>query len=444
MLRKIFLVFIGLTIILNIALFINQQTLQKKIKEKPNVILISVDALRADHVGAYGYRENTTPHLDELARKGTLFHNHIADASWTLPSHAAMLTSQYSHVIGVEKIDQSIPKSTVTLPEVLKNYGYNTKGIISFAFVEPMYGFEQGFDEYDTSNSYFNGEYRDKWYKSSPDITDKAISWITKNKDKRFFLFLHYFDVHEAYNPPPPFDKLFNASENEIVNAYDGEIAYTDYHLGRLFSQLSALDLTDNTLIIVTSDHGDAFMEHGVYGHEPTVYEEIIQTPLIVSLPARIPEAKAVFQQTQSIDVAPTVLDILGFPIPREFNGETLLPLILGKGTPKGREYTFSRVISQWYHKETVRTPKYKLIHVYEPLNASLDNTTRVHSYELYDLEQDSGEKKNLIAERPDVVSELKTVLDVWLSRGKDANVTVQPVELSEAAKKRLESLGYL
>jgi len=443
MLKKIFVAFVGLAVILNLALFMNQRALQGQIKDRPNVILISIDALRADHVGAYGYKENTTPNLDELARKGTIFHNHIADASWTLPAHTAILTSQYPHVIGVEDIYQSIPKSTLTLPEILKNYGYNTKGIISFAFVEPMYGFDQGFDEYDIFNSYFRGEYRDKWYKSSPDITDKAISWIIKNKDKRFFLFLHYFDVHEAYNPPSPFDKRFNVSENEVVNAYDGEIAYTDYHLGRLFSQLSALNLTGNTLIIVTADHGDAFMEHGVYGHEPTVYEEVIQTPLIISLLGKIPEDKVVVKQTQSIDVAPTVLDVLGFPIHKEFSGETLLPLIFEEGKG-GRYCTFSRVVSQWYHKETVRTSKYKLIHVYEPLNVTLDNTTRVHSYELYNLEQDPGEKINLIAERPDAALELRTVLDDWVSRGKNANVTGQPIELSEAAKKRLESMGYL
>ncbi|MFH1836092.1 MAG: sulfatase [Methanobacteriota archaeon] len=432
---------ITIIIVLNALLILNNQILDGKIEDKPNVILISIDALAANHVGLYGYKENTTPNLDAYAQNAIVFKNHITNAPWTLPSHAAMLSSQYPHVIGVEKRRHKIPYSTNMLAEILKETGYKTKGIISFAFVEPMYGFDQGFDSYDISNSFYKGEYRDKYYKSSPDITGKAISFMEKNKDKNFFLFLHYFDVHYAYNPPPPYDKMFNSSEDNAVNKYDEEIAYTDHYIWELLKWLDESGLADKTMVIVTADHGDAFNQHNLTGHENVVYEEVLHVPLIIKLPSVVQEAGVIPYQTQMIDIAPTILDVLEIPIPSYFEGESLMPLARGEST-EGRKYVFSRTVSQDFWREAVRTPKYKLIHIYEPLNASEEDGVRVHSYELYDLEADPGEKTNLADEFPGVVEELRVVLGEWSARG--GVLEPEVLELSVEAKKRLEDLGYL
>lgn len=441
---KAALCFLLLILLLNAVNAVNQRLLQEKISSNPNVILISIDALRADHVGSSGYPENTTPALDALAREGVRFENHIADASWTLPSHAALLTSRYPHNLGVETRYQKIPISANTLAEILKNRGYKTKGIISFTFVETLFHFNQGFDDYDISNSFYLGEYRDKFYKSSGDLTDKAIEWVEENKNDRFFIFLHYFDVHEPYNPQAPYDKMFNSSNDSQMNLYDGEIRFTDSHIARLVAKVKELGLKENTLIIITADHGDAFMEHGYVGHERTLYEEVVRVPLMVSLPGVFPAGALVMGQTQSVDIGASILDVLGFPTPQYFDGRTLVPVILGETGAEGREYAFTRVISHWYDKEMVRTPKYKLIHTFEPLNPLVDNTTRVHSWELYDLQEDPLEKNNLYDELPVEAEKLKDVLyEHYRNYGEDGRGGGS-VLFDEKTRKRLESLGYL
>ena len=438
--KKIAKLLFAAILVLNVALVLNNLVLEKKISDKPNIILISIDALGANHVGFYGYKEDTTPNLDAYARNAIVFKNHITNAPWTLPSHTAMLSSQYPHVIGVEKRNHKIPDSNVMLAELLKDNGYTTKGIIGFAFVVPIYGFDQGFDEYDISNSFHKGEYRDKYHKSSPDITQKAISFMEKNKDNKFFVFLHYFDVHLAYNPPPPYDAMFTSSDFQ-VNRYDGEIAYTDHYLGKLLNWLDESGLAEKTMVVITADHGDAFNQHGLFGHEGVVYDEVIRVPLIIKLPSGKHAGVEIPHQTQMIDVAPTILDAINIPLPSNFEGESLMPLVNGD-VMEGRNYVFSRTRSENFWKEVVRTPKYKLIHVYEPLNASINDHVRVHSYELYDLETDSSEKDNLIRQLPDVAEQLRVVLDEWVKKG--GNQPSETVELSEEARKRLESIGYL
>ncbi|MGH7792955.1 MAG: sulfatase-like hydrolase/transferase, partial [Thermodesulfobacteriota bacterium] len=261
-----------------------------------NVVFISIDTLRADHLGCYGYHRNTSPNIDRLAREGVIFSNAFSVSSWTLPAHISMFTSMYSTSHGVITGEDYLDDSRITLAEVLKREGYATAAFISGAYLrDPRYGFEQGFDLYDASIINEAASLKDVIKASqvitSPSLNKAAKSWLEKNYQKKFFLFLHYIDVHSDYIPPPPYDTMFDPDYRgpvdglnifklklkaemdprdlfHIIALYDGEIAFTDHHIGDLMLSLKELGVYDNTMIILTSDHGEEFFEHGQLGHK--------------------------------------------------------------------------------------------------------------------------------------------------------------------------------
>ncbi|MCH7872571.1 MAG: sulfatase, partial [Planctomycetes bacterium] len=254
-------------------------------KPRPHVILISIDTLRADHLGCYGYARDTSPNIDRLARKSIRFENAYAQASWTLPSHMSIMTSQYPHVHGVEQQGQALPESATTLAETLSDAGYLTAALISWVFVGEKYGFAQGFDQFtelvpppelvdSATSAAFKAE----------QVTDHAIEWLSRDRDQPFFLFLHYFDPHINYDAPEPYTTMFDPDYDgpakgdfdwitpyikglhhnprrvgmrdlkHLKALYDGEIRYTDAHLGRFFDALDRSVGLDNCLIVLTSD----------------------------------------------------------------------------------------------------------------------------------------------------------------------------------------------
>ena len=315
----------------------------------PNVILISIDSLRADHLGCYGYPRDTSPHIDRLAREGALFEYAIASTSWTLPSHMSMFTSLYDSLHGVEDSRKRLVIDHPLLAEVMKEAGYRTAGFYSGPLLHPGYGFVHGFEEYVNCTSYpWAGEQEIKEFVAqrrktrslakaditNPRIYEKVTGWMEEKMKEPFFLFIHYWDVHYDYIPPDPYDKMFDPGYegeldvrelegNESIHAdmargdlehlialYDGEIRWTDEWIGRLMEMLRTKGLLDRTLIVLTADHGEEFFEHGAKGHGKSLYDETIRVPLIVRLPGVVEAGLRISQQVRTIDIYPTVLDI--------------------------------------------------------------------------------------------------------------------------------------
>src|SRR5262245_2373210 len=315
-----------------------------------NVVLISIDTLRADHVGIYGAERDLTPVLDELGTRGVVFDQAVAQAPWTIPSHATMLTSQYPSALGVGPFANpgKLSEAAVTLAEVFHEHGFATAAITG-GYVSKDLGFDQGFDSFretpDTPSMAYTVTYADEWLEKQ----DAA---------RPFFLFLHTFEVHQ-YDPPAEFRRRWvrpyegplsgldsvpafvqSPANLERVRAlgpedwrylrdrYDACLASVDSEIGRLLGILQARGLRERTLVVVTSDHGEEFGEHGGSGHGYTLYDENLRVPLLLSHPS-LP-ALRVAEQVRLLDLAPTIAQLAGLPIPALWQGTSLVPLLSG------------------------------------------------------------------------------------------------------------------
>ncbi len=339
------------------------------------VLLISIDSVRADHLGCYGYGRPTSPRIDRLAREGTLFGEAVSTSSWTLPANMSLLTGLVPEAHGAQRPTAGLDSARTPLAEILREAGLRTAGFVSSPFLDERYGFARGFETYrnfwggaDTARSAdtsrvadtthglgdYEASYRDR---TGPDVIAAATAWLRERRREPFFLFVHLWEPHYDYIPPPPFDTLFvdrarhtpiamdgffmndaigpgmpRAELDYVVSQYDGEIAYADRLVGALLDTLGALRLADETLVIVTSDHGDEFFEHAGKGHYRTLYDEVVLVPLVARGPGVARRAEAVASQVSLIDVAPTVLGALGIPRHPEMMGEDLGPLLAGGG----------------------------------------------------------------------------------------------------------------
>ena len=313
-----------------------------------NVILISIDSLRADHLGAYGYQRNTSPTLDGLAQRGARFAHTSSTTSWTLPAHMSMMTGRSLLGHGVIWHDRKLADGIPMLAESLKRAGYATGAITSAPYVEGRYGFARGFDEYDDETIRFATNNESHKSVTAPLLQKTAAGWLERHVDQKFFLFLHYWDVHYDYKPGPPYDTMFDpdytgeiTGENlhgsplvhagmiqkdldHVIALYDGEIRLIDDHVAKLLGSLSDLELSNKTIVVVTSDHGDEFFEHGNKGHQSTLYEEVLAVPLIIYVPDHAPSQSVVSMETSVADIMPTVLSLVGVSIPPGVEGADL------------------------------------------------------------------------------------------------------------------------
>lgn len=386
----------------------------------PNVLLISIDMLRADHVHSYGYSRPTTPNLDRLASEGVLFENAISSSSWTLPAHASLFTSLPGTVHGCTDADRRLSDGFSTLAERFRAAGYATAGFFSGPFLHPAFGFGQGFDHYENCTSYrqeLDRQSVEKWARneetmreSHEDITNPTVlaavrSWFTGRPEKPFFMFVHWWDAHYDFIPPPPYDRMFDPNYtgnvtgrdffhnanlragmdkrdlDHLLALYDGEIAWTDFHIGQLLDDLRTAGLLDQTLVIVTSDHGTEFFEHGKRGHRMTLFDEVLRVPLLVRYPEVFPEGKRRAAQVRMVDVGPTILDVAGLP-PFEFTrGRSLVSLARTGVAPPDAEVAYSDLFSVGRHYRALRTNDWKLIQ---------DLDSRAFYY--FDLRRDPGE----------------------------------------------------
>jgi arylsulfatase A-like enzyme len=427
---------------------------------RPNVILISMDTTRADHLGVYGYERETTPNLSRLAGEGVVFEQAYTQAPWTVASHMSVFTSLYPPV---HKVAHLTPQSATVklLPELLHDAGYSTAG-----FVAPVldgYGFAKGFDHYAHPHR----------YRSAEIMIHQALEWLAGDPNKPalrgqpFFIFLHLFDPHHTYDPPWPFDTAFLSSyrENilelsashpftqekdlspdelfEVVGLYDGEIAYTDWALGRFFDELKELGVYDNTLIALMGDHGEGFLEHGLMNHGNSVYEELGRIPLILRFPDGRFRGRRVKSPVRLIDLTPTILDYLREAQPVFSQGLSLLAGI--ERDEPGTDPVFTYV----GYSESIRDGSWKLIRN-PPYRTKMIPRSAKTNYELFDLANDPEEKYNLAAENPEEVERLARAMERMDEANQEigdrinAELDVQPMELTEEQKERLRALGYI
>jgi arylsulfatase A-like enzyme len=385
-------------------------------EKKPlNVVLVGIDTLRPDHLHCYGYDRETSPNIDEFAARGVLFENTMSQAPWTAPSFATILTSLYPSQHGSMDVGSRIRTTVPTLATMLKERGYATGAVINAPALKPEFGLNRGFDSYDMTP--LDGRIGDG-------TTRDALAWIDANKDGPFFMFVHYFDPHLPYAPPPGYDDLFhpgykgpiknpfdmdqftrtrerlfeemkNLSADdwaEIIDLYDGEIVYVDKAFGDLMTGLRERGLLDKTVVIVLSDHGEEFFEHGGFEHGHTLYNELIRVPLIISAPGIAREGARVKNQVRLLDVTPTVFDLLGFDAMPYFEGVSLVPYLTGEGTvANGADkllpsyMAFAEAIRLGPERKALTSLPNKLIY----------NVITTGS-EFYNLEDDPGESRNL------------------------------------------------
>ncbi len=424
-----------------------------------NVILISIDSLRADRVGCYGNTHDTTPTLDRLARQGVRFADATSTTSWTLPSHASMLTGRYLMSHGIYADADRLPPSVPTLAEGMKAAGLTTGGIVSMLFLGSQYGFARGFDSYDDRTIPAKNEYDAVHDEPAPKVVALANKWLQQHGDHRFFLFLHFWDVHYDYVPPPPYDTMFdpdysgsitgvNFLQNDKVRRgmpkrdlehllalYDGEIRWVDDHIAQIVAQVDALGLSDRTAIIVTADHGDEFFEHGNKGHRRTLYREVVHVPLIMKIPGVAP-GSVIDKPVSLADLMPTILEMAGAETPPGVDGVSLVPAILGAHLAD-----HARVYSELCRKHDAecRTLQYSpdgaLVHHFEP--------SRIEFYG----PGDPAEKHNLARGSEWPHEKQLAYLGEWLNehwlvfRGLENERG--SIEMDKATQDRLRALGY-
>jgi arylsulfatase A-like enzyme len=428
-----------------------------------NVLFILVDTLRTDHLSAYGYARDTSPALEKLAAGGVRFDRAYAPAPWTKPSVASMFTGQYPHRHGLNFVMATLPASAQTLAERLSQAGFVSAGVVSHGFVGPRNGFDQGFEVFDAE------EAKGHAHVSTAGVTKRARKLLEnlRERERPFFLFVHYFDPHYEFRRHPEYGYAagsrgrlsggedihdlrdmgpsLTAEEVEFLESvYDEEIRFTDAGIGRLLDALEELGLDDDTLVVVTADHGEEFFGRGWLGHTRTLYEEVIRVPLIIRVPGNNERGRAVAAPVSLVSLAPTILDYLGVDAPDAgFQGPSLRPLIdgsPGEDLPPVRSEVRFIVLSS----ENVLAEKVAYKHAVIDGRHKLIKDFREQSYELYDLERDPGERENLAASRPELLREMLVVLNrtqnIETARPAGAeNATLDP---DEAAM--LRDLGYI
>ena len=327
--------------------------------DQPSVLLVIIDTLRADKLGTYGEQQGLTPYIDAFAEQGVVFENASSHAPWTLPATASLLTSLYPLQHGAGGF---LPNFTAldpqvrTLASVFRERGYVTGAIVNVAFLDRTFGLTREFEHLDAQHFESNLKVR-----SAQDTTDAALAWLAERGDEPFFLLVHYFDTHAVYDPPQPFRRRFAAAEDResgdhifgtreqmirlragqleinrhiikrAEKLYDGEVAYTDGQVGRLFDGLSELGLAGDTLQVLTSDHGEEFWDHGGFEHGHTLYSELTHIPLIMRFDGRL-EPGRVSAGVGHVDVGPTLCELTDIAAPEQFTGHSLVPLVRAAG----------------------------------------------------------------------------------------------------------------
>ncbi len=418
-----------------------------------NILVVTFDTTRADHIGCYGndrgatparFLRGATPVLDRLAAEGTLFEQARVPVPITLPSHASLMTGKVPLAHGVRDNGLFVlGDEQTTLAEILGDAGYRTAAAVGAFPLTAQFGIGQGFELFDDHlTSRYEDVYGDRVFpkerlffdeRPAARVNDAVLPWLEQHHQEPFFLWLHYFDPHHPHQPPPPFDQLF------AHDLYAAEIAYADESLGTLLGHLQRLGVSDRTLVVFTSDHGEGLGEHRESTHSLLAYDSTLHVPLIVKVPGGA-AGRRVKQRVSVVDVLPTLLELLGLRVPEKIQGRSLVPLLAETGSgaagaapfpaePLYAETLSPRLIRGWGELRALFAGDYKYIHGPRP--------------ELFDLANDPRELHDLAAERPAVAKELRSKLELYIAThavtGLDSSVAVD-----EDTASRLAALGYL
>ncbi|HEY2932090.1 MAG TPA: sulfatase-like hydrolase/transferase [Acidobacteriota bacterium] len=415
-----------------------QAAVRTESKRPPNVLLITIDTLRADHVSCYGSTKVSTPHIDALAARGARFERAFAQVPLTPPSHGSIFTGSYPQLhqirdIGGFVLDPKIP----TLATLLKQAGFETAAFVGSAVLTHHVGLNRGFDVYSDDMN------EEKQAERLPGVvaeihanvvTDRALRWLEEALQrserspvkKSFFLWAHYYDPHFPYDPPEPWRARYS------TDAYAGEVAYTDEQAGRLLDWIEKKNLKERTLVILLSDHGESLGEHGENTHGVFLYDSTMHIPLIAAGPG-IPAGKVISRQVRSIDLLPTVADYISLKAGDKVQGVSLLPAIMS-GQPVRSNYCYMETLYPkthlgWSELRGMRTDEWKLIIAPKP--------------ELYRLGTDRQENLNVVKRYPSDADRLqKKIWEIAGAPGEKPKLQYHPVD--EQTRQALQSLGYV
>ncbi len=402
---------------------------QTPAKPPLNVVLITIDTLRADHLGCYGYKQIKTPNIDGLAADGARFERAFAVVPVTLPSHTSMLTGTYPMLSGMHDFSgNKLSPLQPTLASVLKQSGYQTGAVIGAAVLDSRFGLNQGFDFYydHFDFSRLDEANLDEMERPGNLVADSALDWLAKNSQKKFFLWMHLYDPHYPYHPPEPYAHEYAAQP------YDGEIAFADEQVGRLLRFLKEKGIYQNTVIVLCGDHGESLGEHGEKTHGFFIYNATMHVPLIIWLPEN-GAARIIDDPVSLVDLMPTVLGAIGVAVPAQVQGRSLLNQLHAGQSERDRvlygETYMPRIHFNWSELRGSENAKYHFIDAPRP--------------ELYDLAKDPAELHNLFGEKKAVAEEMHAKLVDLIREYSAGKEMAEKTGLDPALMERLKALGY-
>lgn len=430
--------------------------------DRPNIILITIDTLRADHLSCYGYSRQTSPFIDSMATQGVLFRQAYATSSWTAPSMASIFTGHFCRSHGVLHGVAKGPKAAIhdqeqltgeflTIAEALKAGGYTTFGVSSNGHISKGTGFAQGFDHYKTH-----------WFMKSPATNSTVKKWAKQIREApNYFLWLHYFDPHNPYSPRMPWVRDYTLRSNSyskwtreemgdprayiedlkkdrqaydtLIDRYDSEINYCDQYIREIFELLKP---GPDTLVIITSDHGEAFLDHGQLMHGDTLFEEEVRIPLVIKFPGGHKNpgkpGTVITQPVSNRNIFATVMDFAGITHKEKIPGKSLMPLISGNLNASPEPIFYELDWNDW--GQALRQGKWKFI----------VSGREEKGYYLFDMKTDPGETRNLFHEFPDQVKAMETTLKQWLDTHPEFKAPKIKISLDRHQENKLKTLGYL
>lgn len=414
-----------------------------------NVLFILVDTLRAHHLGSYGYDRDTSPTIDALAASGVRFARHLSQSSWTKCSMASMWTSLYPARSRITRYEDALPETAVLPAEILREAGFRTTGVYRNGWVAPNFGFGQGFEVYErpVPKPMPRAVRRDnptvRHGGTDDDLLDATAEFLQVHGHERWFLYLHFMDVHEYL-----YDEETAVFGTAFSDVYDNAILRTNVVLAKLLAYLDAEGYRENTLIIFASDHGEAFSERGLEGHARYVYRETTEVPFIVSFPFRLEPGVEVSTRTENVDIWPTVLDLLGLPAMEDVDGQSRVPDLLaavrGDPPPARERPAIAHLDRHWGQRQRESAPQVALVDD----DLRFFYTTMPNQpprLELFDASVDPDELENVADERPETVDRMSGLARAYIdhSPAPPWGDAAPPLEIDEIQLNQLRALGY-
>ena len=412
-----------------------------------NLVFLIVDTLRADHLGAYGYERPTSPTIDRLAASGIRFARVEAQSSWTKASMASMWTGLYPQRSGITRYDDGIPDEALMPAEIFSEADFFTAGIFRNSWVASNFGFGQGFDRYVkvtpsiTPKRLSKKSHAGSLIKGSDiDLSESAIEFLQANRDERFMLYVHFMDAHQY-----TYDSESDLFGTRFIDLYDNAIHWVDINIKRILDTLAALGLEGKTVVVLASDHGEGFYEHGFEGHAKGLYSEVQFTPWIISLPFDLPEPIVVDAQVANVDIWPTLLDLFGLDPMPSIDGRSAMPAVMAaaRAEPVPEAFRDRAVFSQIdRHWGKVNTPPNPFVSIVRKPYRLQHRVNQPRRNELFDHSVDPDEAKNLVLEEPEVAERLLGEIEDYLENSEPA-WEHKEVELNEMRLNQLRALGY-